>query len=450
MADKAETFGLPRRLGNGLLLRWATPDDAEAVARFNLEFHSDDADEPEQFLYHWTHDLMNGRHPTTEASDFTVVVDTTADDKIVSSLCLISQTWAYAGIEFGVGRPELVATDPDYRRRGLVRMQMEAVHAMSTARGEMVQAITGIPWYYRLFGYEMGLDLGGGRRYFFKPKVKNKKKQEEPPAYELRPATLDDLPLLEQLYRRHCDASLIMRVRDETQWRYELTAAHEATFARMRPYLFIHRDSGEPVGYMDYRIFPGQTNMFIREMAAISGHSLRAIGLFLLDWLTDEATTLNETREKPLTHVSFGMGVAHPLYRALERELEITYDPYAWYVRVPDLPAFLRHIAPVLERRLADSVMTGHTGTVKLNFYTTHLTLVFEQGKLIEVGTYEPEELASGDARFPDLTFLQLLFGYRSVAELDQARADCSFSNEAAVLLNILFPKQHSSVSSLA
>ena len=26
--------------------------------------------------------------------------------------------------------------------------------------------------------------------------------------------------------------------------------------------------------------------------------------------------------------------------------------PYAWYVRVPDMPAFLRHIAPVLEARL--------------------------------------------------------------------------------------------------
>ena len=37
------------------------------------------------------------------------------------------QTWTYGGVPFEVGRPELVATHPDYRRRGLVRAQFEAV-----------------------------------------------------------------------------------------------------------------------------------------------------------------------------------------------------------------------------------------------------------------------------------------------------------------------------------
>jgi hypothetical protein len=35
---------------------------------------------------------------------------------------LISQIWAYEGIPFGVGRPELVGTLPEYRNRGLVRL----------------------------------------------------------------------------------------------------------------------------------------------------------------------------------------------------------------------------------------------------------------------------------------------------------------------------------------
>jgi hypothetical protein len=105
---------------------------------------------------------MRGDHPTTSASDFTVVVDENADGKIASTMNLISQTWVYdgpsGGIPFALGRPELVATDEAYRRRGLVRMQFEAIHAKSAARGEMVQAITGIPWYYRQFGYEMCVD----------------------------------------------------------------------------------------------------------------------------------------------------------------------------------------------------------------------------------------------------------------------------------------------------
>ena len=37
---------------------------------------------------------------------------------------------------------------------------------------------------------------------------------------------------------------------------------------------------------------------------------------------------------------------------ALTADIE---PPYAWYVRVPDLPRFIRRIAPALERRLAES-----------------------------------------------------------------------------------------------
>ena len=54
------------------------------------------------------------------------VVENTHHRKIISSLCLISQTWADDGIPFKTGRAELVATDPDYRRRGLVRKQFES------------------------------------------------------------------------------------------------------------------------------------------------------------------------------------------------------------------------------------------------------------------------------------------------------------------------------------
>ncbi len=79
---------------------------------------------------------------------------------------LIPQTWTYAGIPFKVGRPELVGTLPEYRNRGLVRRQFDIIHQWSAEQGEKVQVITGIPYYYRLFGYEMAMNLGGGRAGF--------------------------------------------------------------------------------------------------------------------------------------------------------------------------------------------------------------------------------------------------------------------------------------------
>ena len=47
------------------------------------------------------------------------LVEDTRTGQVVSTMCLIPQTWTYAGIPFAVGRPEAVATHSDYRKRGL-------------------------------------------------------------------------------------------------------------------------------------------------------------------------------------------------------------------------------------------------------------------------------------------------------------------------------------------
>ncbi|MCB8967175.1 MAG: GNAT family N-acetyltransferase [Ardenticatenaceae bacterium] len=434
-------IALPQKLENGLLLRWATPADAEELAAFNVRVHSDNPDDPATFLTHWVHDLMNGEHPTTKAEDFTVVVDTNNGNKIVSSLNLISQRWAYEGVEFGVGRPELVGTDPDYRRHGLVRRQMNVVHAKSAARGEMVQAITGIPWYYRQFGYEMALNLGGGRAFFWNRASNDKKVDEEP--YQMRPATAADIPLLAELYKANTANSPVVRVRDEALWAYEMFATHrESPYAR-HVYV-IETTGGECVAYTEFNHW-GRA-FHVRELGVRAGHPWRAVALFLTRVLRHKADELNPNRKEPIDQIGFELGEAHPVYEALGRQLEQPRAPYAWYIRLPDLPQFLRHIAPVLEQRLAASVLAGYTGTTRLNFYREQMTLVWQDGNLQEVGTFQPIRLESGDAMFPEQTFLQLLFGYRSVHELDHAFADCYLEEEARILLNILFPKRPSNV----
>src|SRR5512143_559145 len=149
-----------RELGAGLILRRSSPEDAEALAAFCGEIHSEEAGKSDPQVTAWTRDLLTRPHPRFHPDDFTIIEEVSSG-RIVSTLNLISQTWTYDGIPFGVGRPELVGTLPEYRNRGLVRLQFEEIHRWSAERGEMVQAITGIPFYYRLFGYEMALDLTG-------------------------------------------------------------------------------------------------------------------------------------------------------------------------------------------------------------------------------------------------------------------------------------------------
>lgn len=443
-----DRFGLPRELGEGLVMRWATAAEAERIARFNAEMHSDIPDELDMGIYYWVLDLMRGDHPTTQPSDFTVVVDTNSDNRIISSLNTISQTWSYDGIPFGVGRPELVATLPEYRRRGLVRLQMDVIHALSASRGELVNAITGIPWYYRQFGYEMTINLGGSRQLFWARPGNNETVEEEP--YQLREATAEDIPILDKLYQEHLGQSPIIRPRDETLWRYEMFGIHPKSLWSVKPRLIETLD-GRVVGYFTSR--PYGTAFVVREVGVVPGHSWRAAGRFIIRQLKREADTLNESLlpNKQLTHINFSLGEGHPLYEALDPDLEKQTQPYAWYIRVSDIPAFLRHVAPALEQRLAGSVMAGHTGTLKINLYRSRFTLVWEDGRLKEVGeNYEYKRLEEGDAAFPDLAFLQLLFGYRTIDELDHSFADCyPNSNEARVLLRVLFPKRPSLVTPL-
>jgi hypothetical protein len=165
--------------------------------------------------------------------------------------------------------------------------------------------------------------------------------------------------------------------------------------------------------------------------------------------LKRRADEANRKREKAISHIVFQFADTHPAIKALGIQLEKRRNDYSWFIRVPDLARFIEHIKPVLDRRLAGSVMAGHSGTLRLNFYTDTLKLTFENGELTEIGRYRPATVEDGDALFPDLTFLQMLFGHRSYDELDRAFPDLFANAEGIVLLEALFPKRPSYIRGL-
>ncbi|MBC8234512.1 GNAT family N-acetyltransferase [bacterium] len=433
---------IPRALGDGLILRQATTEDTEELAAFNAEIHNHGAEEPNEFMSVWTRDLMSGKHPTVDVNDFTVVEDTCAG-KIVSSLNLISQTWSYGGIKFGVGRPELVGTHPDYRNRGLIRAQFEVVHAWSLERGEKLQAITGIPYFYRQFGYEMGLDLGGEREGY-KSKVPKLKNNEAEP-YRVRPATEIDLPFITKVYEQAMQRYLVTCIRDEVLWRYELNGHSQRSTSRME-LCVVENAEEKSIGFLVHppNLWGGKLEAIAYELE--QGISWLAVTPTAVRYLLEKGKEYakRDQKEEP-DSFQLGLGIEHPAYQVINDWIPRIIRPYAWYVRVPDLPDFLQHVACVLEQRLAESALVGHTGELKINFYRNGLRLAFEKGRLTQVDLWKPTDSEEGSAAFPDLTFLQLLFGYRSLEELDYAFADCWTKNdEAQVLLKILFPKQPS------
>ncbi|NTU56584.1 MAG: GNAT family N-acetyltransferase, partial [Anaerolineales bacterium] len=234
-----------RDLGNGLIMRRSTPQDADALSEFNGRIHGEDEADSKR-VGAWTRDLLTRPHPSFNTGDFTIFEESSTG-RIVSSLNLIPQTWSYEGIEFGVGRPELVGTLPEYRGKGLVRMQFDEIHKWCLERGMPVQIITGIPYFYRQFGYEMALDFVG-RRFGYEaqvPKLKDGEKEK----YVIRPAVKADLPFIARVYEYAIRRHMVSCVRTPEIFEYELTiqSVDSPHYYETR---IIEDEAGEPVGYI--------------------------------------------------------------------------------------------------------------------------------------------------------------------------------------------------------
>jgi hypothetical protein len=442
-----------RDLGDGLVLRRASPQDAERLSRFNAWIHRDEeGDEPNPWVGGWTRDLLERPHPTFDPGDF-ILVEDQGNGQIVSTLNLIDQTWSYGQVKFRVGRPELVGTHPDYRHKGLVRAQFEVIHRWSAERGQQVQAITGIPYYYRQFGYEMAMNLGGGRSGYLPNVPKLEAGQEEP--YRVRPAVEADLGFISNLYQQGNQRSLVSCVRDMEMWRYELLGKGENNLNRQDLRVIESRE-GEPVGYLAHPPFNHDDGLMLAAVAYEVKATVSWVEVTpsVIRYLVKTGQGYRSEKGEKGKFGAFGfwLGAEHPVYEFFSDRLPKFHKPYAWFLRAPDLVGFLKLLIPVLDERLVDSSLAAHTGELKLSFYRHGLRMNFERGRLIEIEPWQPEPHGhSGQARFPDLTFLQLLFGYRSLDELAYAYPDCSASNGLTrELLNSLFPKQPSDLWPIA
>src|SRR5262245_5611794 len=234
-------------LGGGLVLRWSTAADAERLSEMYVEaFRHEKNTPPSPNLPTWVRDMLGGHHPLIAPGDFALVEDTDRG-RVVSATCLLDQVWEYEGIAMTVGPPVLVATDWDYRERGLVRAIFELIHARSAARGHLALGITGIPYYYRQFGYEYALDQDGHRFVSFVaiPHLKDG----EPEPYTLRDAGLDDLPRVMALYDCERARGPVSTRIDEAYWRWVLAGQNPEGAEGWRTQLILDGE-GRSVGYV--------------------------------------------------------------------------------------------------------------------------------------------------------------------------------------------------------
>ncbi|MEQ4209130.1 GNAT family N-acetyltransferase [Actinopolymorpha sp. B9G3] len=436
-----------RDFGDGLVLRWSTARDTEDIAELNsLVFRGSEDDEPNLGLANTVRRHMRGDYPFMGPEDVVVVEDTRKEgNRIVASAFYLQEDWEFEGIVVPVARPDIVATEPGYRNRGLIRTALDVMHERSAREGRPVQAITGIPFFYRQFGYEYAVDERG------RVTVALGLLPDEPSGsgeqYRLRQARDEDIPSIAACHRRQQSTYLVSRRLPDSFWKYHIDAEHEKgpawSDARVR---VIERADGDFCGFV-FTPYRRSADVFLTSMiGSTPGTNLYDLAPALLRELKrlGEEEPTKGGPDRPLQRLILELGRDHPLYDALRPEwLPHREPPAAWYVRVPDLPGFLRLIAPILERRLVNSTFTGYSGELTLDFYRAGLRMCFENGKLTNVQdcrfrTYE----AMGG--FPPLIFLRLVFGHSSLRELRAPYPDIWVNSEAEALLEALFPKRRS------
>jgi predicted N-acetyltransferase YhbS len=404
-------------LEDNLVLRTAADKrDVERVAAFNGTIHGPEVATMTRHLFI--------HHPNTRVEDL-IFVEDEQSGQIVSSLCLIPWTWRYEGVDVPASEMGIVGTLEAYRRRGLIRAQVELFKRRLRERDCLLSQIQGIPYYYRQFGYEYALPLEGGLR------LETRHVPDAPAApFTFRLATSDDLSTLMKRYDEAAQNLAIHAARDEATWRYLLT--HTDGTEMERDTWIIQNADEQIVGYLCIPRYHFGEELVVSEVSRLGFDAALAA--------LNHLKTLTVERDKPGIRLNLP---ANCTLMRLARSLGAhDLGTYAWQIHVPDVTALLRTLAPVLERRVARSPFAELTRDVRLSLYRESVLLRFEMGKLTKVVNQSPAR--QEDIRFPPLQFIPLILGYQSREELAAAYPDVSVAPTLWLLVDTLFPRMTS------
>lgn len=361
------------------------------------------------------------RFPGMEPADQFFVE--TADGEVVSMLCLIPWTWRYGPVSLTVGEMGIVATDPAYRRRGLVRAQVDAFKQRLAQRGCVLSCIQGIPHYYRQFGYDYALPLEGGLTLELRHAP-----EDVDHGYRVRAATPDDLDALAALYDQTAAGLPLHAARGHDVWRFLLGPEPEGHATIHRTWVICAGD-GQVVGYARLPQFHFGEELVVDEASTLS---LEAAQTLLSDLRRDAA-------QGGQPAIRLHLPVQHDLTRLARALGGHDLGTYAWQIHCPDLVALLQALVPALNERLADSLFHGYTQRVRLGTYRQSLALQIVAGRIVAVEAMGRDE--ETDFSLPMQALIPLLLGHQTLDEVRAAYPDTGVHGIWRLFVETLFPK---------
>ncbi|GGL37615.1 GNAT family N-acetyltransferase [Planomonospora parontospora] len=391
----------PLPLGDGLVLRQAQPTDLDQIGALLAE-RGDPADAVDHRLVVTDHDAG---WPACA-----VVVD---GDRVVSTATLLDEEVRIGGIHLPAGQVELVATDREYEGRGLVRALMQWAHDRSAARGHVIQVMIGIPYFYRLFGYEYAIDI--------------------PQALTVRTPPPDDgaKPVLRAAQPR--DVSAMAGLQDMAQSRFDVSVPRSAACWR---WLLEHEastlwvlDRAGAVVATGRTTPPDDDGVLLAEAAALDGPAAQEL-------LRGVAALVPGGRVRTVHRAGTAADAAW--HELLDRGPRKQAEQY--YIRIPDTATLLDRLRPLLWQRLT-AAGTERTGRdIVISTFGAHYRIPVHDdglGEIVAGGAMQSPGTVGGAGVAPD-HLPALLFGPHGMEGLARIRPDVYAGEEE--LFQALFP----------
>jgi|GEM_PF-1498234 len=417
-----------RKLPGGLVLRTAAPADLDQIGALLTERgEADDAVD---------HRLVV-TDPDLGWGACAVVVD---GSQVVATATLLDETVRVGDVVLPAGQVELVAVATSHEHRGLARALMGWAHRRSAERGHVLQVMIGIPYFYRLFGYEYAIDIAPAREVPHDAaerlaagaaragEVGAGAGQGGPVVPLLREATTADLPAL-------------ARLQEAAQAGFDVAVPHPA--ARWRALLgqsasalrVLERDGAVVASA---RVRPGD-GLLAAEPAAVDEAAARD----LLAALAGEAVASGE----PLSVVHRAGTVTGRGWDALLEPADDAAEQY--YLRIADPAVLLDALRPVLARRRVAAQFDAERlgGALLISTFGAHYRLPVVGDGFGPVETGGPMQgpgVHRGFGVAPD-QLGALLLGGRGFAGLRRLRPDVYGDREVG---EALFPPQTADVLS--
>lgn len=427
-------------LPDGSIVRWAQPGDIQGYVDLCANVFKPQADsEYNRYVAKYCRDFTSSSHPHCSANELAVVVN--AAQEVVAGTMLMRAPMNYAGIDIAMGKPEVVATHPAYRSRGYIREIFKLLHARSHARGDLLQGITGVPYIYERLGYHYAIDYEQRTTVHITPHQHST----HTPAIQIRRAAVDEYSQFVELYdaERHARNQMITTPIDFAYYKFLLTDS--TSIHIWMPTLICAPDSGEVIGFMLL------ANAKVDNKYTIYGLGLKP-GFPLAQYLPAiinataqfrQLVTLRHTQDETVNGLVFDLDATHPAHHILRGISHATYDNgYTWYIRVPDVPALIQRIRPVIEQRIAASEFRGITHQFSVSLYDATLEFTWKDGVLQAISQQAHAKGGSATNRYTLPLLLKQLFGRNSYDEMRRWHHELARTAYDGALLDTMFPKQ--------